>query len=254
MMKRKRMTPLDQGQVNPGHCSLDLRMQILGNAPYFQGLPPQALEAVNGHFRALNYPLGATIHHEGEPAKSLFLVAHGKVKLLQNSLSGDDVVLDLLAQGDLFGGLTILGRRLYPLTAFAQTDCCVLAITTEDFRHLLVTHPEVALATLDGLAHDLEVAYDTIHAISTLPVEARIASALIRLADRLGELDGEGILIQSPVSQQDLAAMVGTTAETASRVISGLRRSHYVETGRQWIRILDRDSLERIAAEADTTN
>jgi len=190
------------------------------------------------------------IHHEGEAATSFFLVAHGKVKLLQHSVSGEDVVLDLLSQGDLFGGLAVLGRRKYPLTAVAQTDCCVLAITTADFRHLLRTHPEVALATLDGVAHDLEAAYDTIHAISTLPVEARIASALLRLAERLGETDNKGVLIQSPLSQQDLAAMVGTTAETASRVISSLRRSHLVETGRQWIRILDRSGLERIAAEA----
>lgn len=251
-MKRKRTTPLHQDQINPGYCSPGLRVQILGNAPYFRGLSAQALEAVNSHFRALDYPVGATIHHEGEPAKSLFLVAHGKVKLLQHSFSGDDVVLDLLTQGDLFGGLAVLGHRRYPLTAVAQTGCCVLAITTADFRHLLRAHPEVALATLDGVADDLEAAHDTIHAISTLPVEARIASTLLRLADRLGEIDGEGVLIQSPLSQQDLAAMVGTTAETASRVISSLRRSNYVETGRQWIRICDRDGLERIADEANT--
>lgn len=253
-MRRKRTTPLDQNQITPGHCSLGLRVQILSNAPYFHGLSSQAIEAVNSQFRALNYPAGAVVYHEGEPAKSLFLVAHGKVKLLQHSFSGEDVVLDLLTQGDLFGGLAVLGRRKYPLTAVAQTDCCVLAITTEEFRHLLRTHPEVALATLDGVARDLETAHDTIHAISTLPVEARLASTLLRLADRLGEIDSEGVLIQSPLSQQDLAAMVGTTAETASRVISNLRRSHYVETGRQWIRIRDREGLQRIASEANTAN
>lgn len=250
-MKRKRTTPLRDDHIKPGHCSSDVRARILAGVPYFRDLPTQALEAVNSHFRALDYPAGTAIYHEDEPAKSLFLVAHGKVKLVQHSRSGDEVVLDLLAQGELFGGLTMLGQRRYSQTAVAQAACCVLAITTADFRELLRTYPEMALTVLDMVAEDLVVAHDTIRAISTLSVEARIASALLRLADRLGETDRDGTLIQSPLSQQDLAAMVGTTAETASRVISGLRRSGYVETGRQWIRVRDRAGLARVAEQAD---
>lgn len=251
LMKRKRTTPLHQDQIEPGHCSPGLRMRILGDVPYFRDLPAQALEFVNGRFRALDYPAGMAIYHEGEPAKSLFLVAHGKAKLLQHSRAGDEIVLDLLTQGELFGGLAVLGQRRYPQTAIAQTACCVLAITTADFRELLRTYPEVALTALDAVADGLAAAHDRIRAISTLSVEARVATILLRLADRLGEADQGGIVIQSPLSQQDLAAMMGTTAETVSRAISGLRRSGCLETGRQWIRICDRAALERVADETD---
>lgn len=251
IVKRKRTTPLSDERVEPGHCSAELRARILSDIPYFKGLPAPALDAVNRHFRAFDYPIGATLYHEGESAESLFLVAHGRVKLLQYSASGEEVVLDLLGQGDLFGGLTVLGRRRYPQSAFAQTPCCVLGITTADFRCLLRTHSEVALTVLDTVARDLEAAQATIRAISTLPVEARIARVLLRLADRLGEADDGGVLIQSPLSQQDLSAMVATTAETVSRVISGLRRCGDIETGRQWIRIRNRASLARLADEVD---
>ncbi|WP_098418389.1 Crp/Fnr family transcriptional regulator [Marinobacter sp. LV10MA510-1] len=177
--------------------------------------------------------------------------AHGTVKLLQYSASGEEVLLGLLGPSDLFGGLTMLGQRCYPQNAFAQTTCCVLVITITDFRYLLRTYSEVALNVLDAVARDLEAAQATIRAISTLPVEARIARVLVRLADRLGEADDGGILIQSPLSQQDLAAMVATTSETVSRVISGLRRSGDIETGRQWIRNRNRNrtNLARLADE-----
>jgi len=249
MVRRKRTTPLNDDQVSPSHCSADLRARILSQVPYFYGLPAPALDAVNRLFRSIDYPIGATLYHEGEPAQALFLVAHGRIKLLQHSVAGNEVVLDLLSQGDPFGGLTVLGRRRYPQSAVAQTACCVLTITPVDFRYLLHTYPEVALSALDGMAHDLEAAHDTIRALSTLPVEARIARVLVRLADRLGEADDGGILIQSPLSQQDIAAMVATTAETVSRVISGLRRSGDIETGRQWIRIRNRTNLARLAGE-----
>lgn len=167
-MSRKRTTPLRDERVEPGHCSSEQRAHILSGVPYFQGLSAPGLDAVNHHFRAIrafDYPAGATIYHESEPAEALFLVAHGRVKLLQHSILGEEVVLDTVAR-------------------------------------------------------DLEAAHTTIREISTLPVEARVALVLLRLADRFGEADdGDGgILIQSPLSQQDLAAMVGSTAETVSRV------------------------------------
>ena len=250
-MTRKRTTPLEETSVNPGHCSVDLRATILSNAPYFRGLPTAAIDAVNRLFRSVNYPAGAVLYHEGDPAEALFLVAHGRVKLMQHSASGNEVVLDLLSQGDPFGGLSVLGQRHYPQSAVAQTACCVLLITTADFRHLLHSYPEVAVSALDGVARDLEAAHDIIRSLSTMPVEARIAKTLLDLADRLGEVDESGILIQSPLSQQDLAAMVASTAETVSRVISNLRRQGYVETGRQWIRLTDRDGLAQLVEEAD---
>ncbi|MBK1872016.1 Crp/Fnr family transcriptional regulator [Marinobacter sp. 1-3A] len=249
-MRRKRSTPLDDGHHSPENCSTDLRARILSNAPYFRGLPAQAIEAVNRLFRSVDYPAGAALYHEGDSAEALFLVAHGRIKLLQHSASGNEVVLDLLGRGDPFGGLATLGQRRYPQTAVAQTACCVLTITTADFRHLIRTYPEVALSALDGVARDLEAAHDVIRSLSTLPVEARIAQVLIDLADRLGESDESGVLIQSPLSQQDLAAMVASTAATVSRVISNLRRQGYVETGRQWIRIRDRDGLAQLAKDA----
>lgn len=251
MVDRKRTTPLRNDHIAPGHCSPELRARILQGVPYFRGLSAQALDAVNRYFRAFDYPVGAAIYHENEPAKMLFLVAHGKVKLLQHSVSGDEIALDLISQGDLFGGLAVLGEHHYPHSALAQTACCVLTITTGDFQRLLRTYSDMALAVLDTVARDLATAHDTIRAISTLPVESRLALALLRLADRLGEADSGGILIQSPLSQQDLAAMVGSTAETVSRVISGLRRSGTVETGRQWIRIHDRATLARLADNAE---
>lgn len=250
-MGRKRSTPLNIEQTIPDHCSADLRATILSNAPYFRGLPAPAIEAVNRLFRSVNYPAGAVLYHEGEPTEALFLVAHGTVKLLQHSASGNEVVLDLLSQGDPFGGLSVLGRRHYPQSAVAQTACCVLLITTADFRHLLHSYPEVAVSALDGVARDLEAAHDIIRSLSTMPVEARIAKTLLDLADRLGEADESGILIQSPLSQQDLAAMVASTAETVSRVISNLRRQGYVETGRQWIRLTNRDGLAQLVDEAN---
>lgn len=247
-MSRKRTTPLRDDSLDPGHCSTALRHEILGGAQYFKGLPPQALQAVNRRFREQHYPAEAVICREADSASRLFFVAHGKVKLLRHGRSGEDVLLDILPQGFLFGGLTPLGYRRYSETALAQTDCCVLAITAEDFERLLEHYPEIAREVLKSIARSLDDARETIRQLTTSPATARIATVLIKLAERLGEKTEKGTLIQSPLSQQDLAAMVGATPETVSRVMARLKRDGLVDSGRQWIRILDHHGLRAIAA------
>lgn len=246
-MSRKRTTPLRDETLEPGHCSTELRRRILGDAHYFRDLSPAALDEVNVRFREKHYPVEGVICREGTEATRLFFVAHGKVKLVRHSPDGDDVLLDLLAPGALFGGVAAIGQRHYRETAIAQTECCVLRITAEAFEDILEHHPEVALKVLHAVARELDEARESIRQLAAAPVEARIATALLKLSERLGETTELGVLIQSPLPQQDLAAMVGATQETVSRTMAAFRRSGVIDTGRQWVAIRDPDRLRAIA-------
>lgn len=246
-MNRKRTTPLREDTVEPAHCSTALRHEIVGRARYFKRLSPEALEAVNERFREQHYPAEAVIYWEADSAERLFLVAHGKVKLLRHGAEGIDVLLDLLPQGSLFGGVAPVGYRRYSETAVAQTECCVLAITAGDFEELLARHPEIVREVLNSVARSLDDARETIRQLTTSPVAARIATVLIKLAERLGEPDKDGTLIQAPLPQQDIASMVGATPETVSRVMARFKREELVDSGRQWVRILDDDGLRKVA-------
>lgn len=248
MSTQPRRNALRVEPISPRHCSVELRHQILGRARYFQGLSDKQLEQVNQCFREAHHPADSTICHEGRKAERLFFVAHGKVKLLRHSAAGEDVVLDILPQGALFGGLAPLGTEYYPETAMAQTDCCVLEISGADFQRLLEDHPAVTLAVLRSIARSLDDARETIRQLTTSSVRTRVATALIKLAERLGETTDQGILIRTPLSRQDLAAMVGATPETVSRVMANLKREGLINAGRQWVRIVDTQGLQAIAS------
>src|SRR5690625_7385301 len=108
--------------------------------------------------------------------------------------------------------------------AISQSPCCSLTISGEDVDALLEEYPSIALKVLHSLADKLDEARETIRQLALVPSESRIALTLLRLAERVGEPAADGILIQAPLSQQDLAAMVGTTQETVSRTMAGFRR------------------------------
>ncbi|MBN1666596.1 MAG: Crp/Fnr family transcriptional regulator [Anaerolineales bacterium] len=249
-MKARRKSPVNTIITEPQQCSTDLRLKILARLPFFVGLPAKALEEINRRFVEVGYQPGERIYTAGDPSERLFVVAEGRVKLLQHAAGGRDILLDLLTSGEFFGNLAILGVASYPDTAHAQAPACVLSIRAEDFRQVLDAHPELALKTLQVLGERLNNANRRVLLLSAMPVEQRIAFLLLELSAKFGRAQELGLLIDVPLSRDDLAEMAGTTPESVSRVLSQLQSRGMITSGRQWIAITDRAGLEALAGPA----
>lgn len=251
MSTQRRKTPLTPVQVEPAHCTVPQRLTVLGGLPFFQHLDAAALAEVNRAFRAEHHAAGAAVYGEGEPAQGLHVVAVGRVKLVRHTQRGQDVLLEILAPGAFFGSLLAGGGEVYADSAEALTPACVLRIAPEAFRALLLAHPRAALGVLDLLGARLRAANETIRQLSAQPVEQRLAAVLLRLAHALGTPQsparGGGTLIQVPLSRKDLADMTGTTAETASRILSQFQQRGWIRGGRRWVAVQDAAALAGVA-------
>jgi CRP-like cAMP-binding protein len=246
-MSTRRKSPL-QIEVTESHkCSVDLRLKILGQLPFFKDISQPDLEQINQSFHEIGYDGGEIICFAGDPAERLFVVADGRVKLVRHTLAGKDVLLDMLTSGEFFGSLASLGDDVYPDTAQAQTPVCVLTISKDAFRHILDRHPSVTLKVVDIMAARLRAAHERVRQLSVSPVEGRIAHVLLVLSEKFGKESEVGLLIQVPLAREDLASMAGTTPESASRVMSQFQKEGLVDAGRQWVAVLDRARLEAIA-------
>lgn len=246
-------SPVRRDWVDPAICSMDYRLKIIGRLPFFKHLPAEAISTINALFHDRDRRAEERIYFEGDDAEYLYLVAMGKVKLVRNTASGREVLLDVLHGGEYFGALTVFGERVYTETAIAQTDCCILQISSADFESILLEHPEVARRALEIVSQRLAESQDVIKQLSSYTTERRIAATLLRLAGKLGEARGENILIQLPLSRQNLAAMTGTTTETVSRVIRRLAEDKMIKSGRKWVTITDSKRLRQLA-EMGTVN
>jgi CRP-like cAMP-binding protein len=245
MMARPK-SPVRLDWVDPEVCSLDYRLKIIGRLPFFKHLPASAISKINGFFHDHDVSAGECIYFEGDEATHLYLVAMGKVKLIRTATSGHDVLLDILHGGEYFGSLTIFGERTHSDTAIAQTDCCILQIASDDFERILEEHPDVTRKVLEAVGQRLVESQEIIKQLSVYTAEQRIASALLRLARKLGEARGPGVLIQLPFSRQDLAAMTGSTTETVSRVMSHFAEEGWIKSGRKWVTLTNLDQLEKL--------
>ena len=243
----RRTIPLTEITL-PHQCPRPVRLYVLSRAPYFLGLGEVELDRIDARMRTVTFAPDAPIYRAGEPAESLYVVAEGRVKLSQVTAGGTETVTDLLVPGELFGTMSTLGEPFHHQTASALVGTCVLRIDQDDFRTVLAEQPRIALRVLDDVAARLSRAEADSGGQGTDTVEQRVARALLRLADKLGEDRGsEGIMLEVPLSRADLAGLARSTPESVSRVMSRWKKEGLVDSGRRWTSVLKRARLEELA-------
>jgi CRP-like cAMP-binding protein len=187
--------------------------------PVFASVPMRELQALAGVTRDTAYRAREAIFAEGEPALWFCVVRAGHVKIFRQARGGRDVVLELLGPGELFGGVAVLERRDYPASAQATEPSVVLKIPRDPIIAVSERHPSVIREMALMMGRRLRGAHESMASLATDPVEARLASILVRLADREGVPAAGGVALPA-LTRQSLADMAGTTVETTIRIVS----------------------------------
>ena len=206
-------------------------------AGIFEGLTPTQIEEVTGHFQTRTLGDDVFVFHEGELATMFYLVLEGQVKILQASPEGFDVILHILGPGNIIGALPSLGAGTYPASALTLGDVKLARTSADEFHSDLERHPTITKNLLRFATRVVQNSHTKIRELSTERVERRIARALSRLAGQLGRETAQGILLDFPLSRQDLAEMTGTTVFTVSRTLKNWERRGVVQLGRERISI-----------------
>ncbi len=185
--------------------------------------------------------------HQGDPGTVLYVLTQGQVKLTQLTPEGSQVLLRFITPGEMFGGIAALGDTSYPVSAQAAKDCAALAWDGDTLNKLMESYPRLALNALRHLAQRVQELQQRNLELATERVERRVAHALLRLARASGRKVEGGVLIDLPLSRQDVAEMTGTTLYTVSRILSGWQEQGIIEAGREKVLIRYPHGLVTIA-------
>jgi CRP/FNR family transcriptional regulator len=193
---------------------------FLSRSPAFAGLPPREIEALARIALEEHHRPRAYVFMEGDPARWFYLVKAGHVKIVRHSKTGKDVVLELLGPGEVFGGVAVIEKRPYPAAAQATEPTTVVKIPAEPMVTLAERHPTFIKEMALMIGRRLRAAHESVKSLAVDPVEARLAAALLRLAEREGTRGKGGVTLPFHLTRQSLADMTGTTVETTIRVVS----------------------------------
>jgi CRP/FNR family transcriptional regulator len=203
------------------------------------GVPVEASAA--GTPRRL--PHGDVVVRQGDHTSCLFLVSTGVVRLSSVTRDGREVVVALLGAGDLFGESALLGRpSAVDARAVGPTEVVVLPIA--HVRGVLRHHPSTAEEMLRLVASRLHRTSRALEEALLGTVPARVSSRLRDLAETHGAAEPDGIHIRVPITQDELARMVGASREAVNRTLGGLTARGLVRTEGRTVVIPDPEALD----------
>jgi CRP-like cAMP-binding protein len=207
--------------------------ELLGRIGLFQGLDADALAAAAQAAHIQTVPSGSCFFFQGDPASRFYVLLEGRVRLTQVTPEGQQVILRFITPGEGMGIVAALGAMSYPASGEALDACQALVWEGMAVAALMEQYPRLALNGMRLLAQRVREFQDRLRELATERVERRVARMLLRLARQSGHKTAAGILIDLPLSRQNLAEMTGTTLYTVSRILSQWETQGLVETGRE---------------------
>jgi CRP/FNR family transcriptional regulator, nitrogen oxide reductase regulator len=228
-----------------------LDRSLIAGSPTFAGMSPEALDDILALAAPLRLPKGEAAFRQGESADRFFLLLHGRLRVTRLNPQGQQMVVRFISPGDMFGVAMAINVETYPGSATAAIDSLALSWPNSAWKDLLARHPGLAVNTMQALGARLQDSQERILDLSTQQVEQRIAVAVLQLVQQAGKKTGDGLLIDFPLSRQDLAEMTGATLHTVSRTLSAWEERGLVECGRQRVAVRDVAGLQAIARKQD---
>ncbi|MCX5717305.1 MAG: Crp/Fnr family transcriptional regulator [Nitrospirae bacterium] len=192
--------------------------------PIFGMLNSSDMEEVNPYLIPATFKKKEVIFSEGDPPNWLYIVTKGKIKITKLSQSGREIILELISPMDFFGGVAVMRGFPYPANAVAMDDAEVLKISRNNLMRILDRFPNLMYCMAMNIGDRIKGSHEALKNIAVEKVESRIASLLIKLADKAGSKTDNAVAIDMKLTKQDIAEMVGTTVETSIRTMSKFKK------------------------------
>lgn len=190
---------------------------------------------------------GQVLFREGDESRCVYACVSGRINLLITTPAGRDVMLGSKVSGQAFGELSVIDGGPRSATAVAMEPSTIAQLGGDDFLDQLSRVPHLSIVLLRELAEHLRVSNGRASARASENLTARIAQLLIELAAKLRRHGGHLHPVELPITQDELAAWVGSTREATSRALAAMRKAGVVETGRNKIVLCDAPALSLLA-------
>lgn len=224
----------------------------LSGFPGFSDLPREHLTRLSRRVVRRKYTRGEFLWREGDMATALTLIHKGRVKITKHGPSDRDLLLEVAGPGMVIGEVAVYDGGRYPVSAISAGDVEVLQLPVQDALAVLGSGPDAVLSVVGSLARHARRLAQRAADLGEAGVERRLALAMCRLCsrgcDRAQPPPGGTVGIPVSLSRQDLADMVGTSVETAIRVVSRWARRGFVKTEREGFIVANCGALQKIVA------
>ncbi|MGH3645734.1 MAG: Crp/Fnr family transcriptional regulator [Micromonosporaceae bacterium] len=213
----------------------------------FADLSPEEMDAIAAAAPMKTYAAGELIYSPHAPVETLFILKQGRVRVFRVSAEGRALTTAIIAPGTVFGDMVLLGQHMYDNFAEALDASVVCVMSREDVHRFLLSDQRIAARITEILGRRLAEMERRLADTVFKSVPQRLAATLVTLAGDQRRLGVGPKAATVRLTHEQLAALVGTSRETATKVLNDLSERGLIRLGRGRITLLDQVG---IAAEA----
>ncbi len=217
-----------------------VQVEFIKSIPYFSGLSQAGLDSIRKFIFEKKAERGEILLFEGEPAETLYFVVAGVVKVFKISADGKEQILQIIRPGESFNDVPVFGGGVNLASAGAMGAVVLNMIKKSDLEVILREHPQVALNVIQVLSQRVQHLMSLVEDLSFRHVTGRVAKMLLEYA-------GDGTGGKPRLTQQEMAAMIGTAREMVGRSLKTLEEEGAIRLDRHRIIITNQEALREIA-------
>jgi CRP-like cAMP-binding protein len=214
--------------------------EFLSSTPYFTGLGESGLGSIRRYVYEKKAGRGEQLLAEGDMADALYFVVEGVVKVFKTSADGKEQILSIIRPGESFNDVSVLNGSVSLVSAAAMGPVVLYAIKKSDLEKVMREHPQIALNIIKVLSQRVTELISLVEDLSFRHVTGRVAKMLLEYA---GDKTGD----RPRLTQQEMAAMIGTAREMVGRSLKNLEGDGAIRMERSRIIITNQKALREAA-------
>ena len=199
----------------------------------------------NEKVKCRKYKPGETIFMQDDPCKGLYIIQNGLVAVRKMDEEGRSVVIRLGYPGDTLGYRPMLASENHRAYAEVAKEANVCFINAKTMRKFLSSNPQLGLRFLERTAKALGEVEERFFEVAALSVRVRLVHLLLLLRDKCGRFSADGTLVLDlPLTRQDLASMIGARPESVSRAFSELKEDGLAQSSGRQVHVTQYERLK----------
>ncbi len=222
------------------------KVEFIRNIQFFSDLEDDNLHDILRHCHEINVDKGEVIVSENTPGDALYVIVGGEVKVTMISNEGKEIILSTLQKGEFFGEMSLLDGSTRSANVISISSSSLLKLARADFLNHILPNPDIAAGILAVLSRRLRAANERIINLISLDAFDRLARYFQKEAAAKGRPLIDGSVVFDRLPQSDIAATIGSSRETVTRMIKEMVELGYIAVSGRSI-ILKRDYDEKLS-------
>ena len=202
---------------------IELAQTCIGHLWIFQNLETEEIQALSKEAQRKKSTTGQALFLQGDAADEMFLIKGGRVKLSKVLEDGTELTLDIRKAGDFVGENMFSEEGQYPVSAYCLEDSLTCGFSRSQFEELVLQYPKVGLKIIKNLSNRITWLTTRVENLTVTNIEDRLYRVLSNVAKEHGTASPQGVVIQFPLTHEDMSFLTGAHRVSITRAMKALK-------------------------------